>query len=217
MPGTYRKYQVNESFFDSIDTEAQAYWLGFLTADASLAINHIRLMLKGSDAGHLEKFKKDLGSTHRVVVKEFRTKPGYHYASLQVGSQRLVQSLAKLGVGEKKSLVVEPCKEVPAELARHYWRGLVDGDGSLSLKPNSGCKKQWTVQLLGSKGIVTGFWRYMRSVVYSKASVKASRNIWVVAYSGNRITYPIVSALYAGATVYLDRKKALADQILGEV
>jgi hypothetical protein len=29
----YIKYQCNYNFFDNIDTESKAYWLGFITAD----------------------------------------------------------------------------------------------------------------------------------------------------------------------------------------
>jgi len=34
--GNARKYKVNHNFFDIIDTENKAYWVGFLSADGNI-------------------------------------------------------------------------------------------------------------------------------------------------------------------------------------
>ena len=52
----------NIHYFDSIDTEEKAYWLGFLFADGAITqYNHsydIELSLKIDDKEHVEKFAK---------------------------------------------------------------------------------------------------------------------------------------------------------------
>lgn len=63
-----RRYTVDETFFDQIDTEEKAYWLGFLTADGGIARNRILPGLKVSDIGHLHKFVASLESDHPVTV-----------------------------------------------------------------------------------------------------------------------------------------------------
>jgi hypothetical protein len=39
MRHTKQKYKINEDFFQEIDTEEKAYWLGFLYADGYI---HVR-------------------------------------------------------------------------------------------------------------------------------------------------------------------------------
>ena len=55
-----RIYQVNENYFESIDSDEKAYWLGFLSADGYIheGRNTITLELQESDRFHIEKFKK---------------------------------------------------------------------------------------------------------------------------------------------------------------
>ena len=52
---TRRKYQVNEFFFDEIDSEEKAYWLGFIYADGYVNTNGnkfgINLSLKDISRG----------------------------------------------------------------------------------------------------------------------------------------------------------------------
>src|SRR6202012_252825 len=68
-PGGRRIYALDDYFFDVIDTEAKAYWLGFITADGCVRAGVISngwqrhglsVKLKASDSGHLEKLKADL-------------------------------------------------------------------------------------------------------------------------------------------------------------
>ena len=55
-----RKYNLNENYFEVIDTEHKAYWLGFIFADGYISSrdNGFELSLKGSDIEHLHKFNK---------------------------------------------------------------------------------------------------------------------------------------------------------------
>jgi hypothetical protein len=39
----HRRYAVDEAFFDVINTEEKAYWLGFLTADGTIRENVVML------------------------------------------------------------------------------------------------------------------------------------------------------------------------------
>ena len=65
---------INYNYFDEIDTENKAYWLGFLFADGSITtpfrvnkdgsikngIYRIEISLKEDDKDHLDKFRKEL-------------------------------------------------------------------------------------------------------------------------------------------------------------
>ena len=56
----YRKYNFNEHYFDNIDTEHKAYWLGFLYADGNNSNYTISIVLQERDKYILDKFKEDV-------------------------------------------------------------------------------------------------------------------------------------------------------------
>jgi len=125
--GTNRKYSVTESYFDRIDTEEKAYWLGFLTADGHVGEYDIVLALSTKDREHLEKFKAALKAEHPIV--EVTSQYGKPISRIGICSRRMAAALRKHGLESNKTFTIEPCPNVPAELERHYWRGAVDGDG----------------------------------------------------------------------------------------
>lgn len=207
-----RQYAVDESFFDCIDTEEKAYWLGFLTADGGIVGHQIILQLKVSDIYHLHKFAASLDSGHPVSVVNVRgygrTQP---MARLVISSVRLIQALSYLGVGENKSFTVRPCESVPESLLNAYWRGIFDGDGSISRM-----QSQWSISLCGNLAIVKGFQSFVTQFVHSNAQVRPNKNIFRVSYAGKKLPRAVGNVLYREANIYLDRKYALAKQLCGE-
>lgn len=54
------KYKINTHYFDNINTEHKAYWLGFLLADGYVNQKEILLCLQKEDEYLINKFKEDL-------------------------------------------------------------------------------------------------------------------------------------------------------------
>lgn len=83
-----RKHPLDEGFFDSIDSEEKAYWLGFVTADGGVYEGRLAVNLKHTDRRHLVKLKKALRTTApiRFVFRE----DGRKSYVLEVCSVRLV-------------------------------------------------------------------------------------------------------------------------------
>ena len=216
---THRRYAVDETFFDVIDAEAKAYWLGFLTADGTIGDDYVRLGLQERDIDHLYKFAASLHSDHPVVLKESALLGKvYHAGEVHMGSMRLAAALKRLGVGERKSFAVSPCEQVPAGLLPHYWRGIFDGDGTITLAwaRRFGAIK-WTVSLVGNKEIVSGFETFVRQRTGWETRVdldKPGSRIFKVRYSGVALPQAILSVLYRDATIFLERKYRLACDVM---
>lgn len=214
MSECHRKYELDETFFDIIDTEEKAYWLGFITADGSVKItNCVVITLQVGDSEHLRKFAKSIRSGHPITFP-IRVTDGreYRFASIRVCSKAVVAALARHGVTRGKVHVVQPCKDVPMVLWSHYWRGVFDGDGGLEHR-----NRCWRVSMCGNPHIVRGFVEYITGMgISSRAKIgKNSRSTcYFVRYMGQDLPVSIVKLLYDGAAIFLDRKKRIVETML---
>lgn len=213
---SHRKYNFDTHFFRSIDTEAKAYWLGFVTADGCVTRNSLQVNLQVSDDGHLKKFLAAVGSSRPVYYRTSLSGWGKPHTSAGIAltSPDLCEALRQKGVCERKSLKEKPCPDVPLELVRHYWRGVVDGDGGV-WKRHDG---HWMLSLAGSAELLEAFRQFVCTIVATRTRVRRPAGVLVYHFclGGNRVAPPVLATLYGGATVSLDRKKVLADQAIAE-
>ena len=68
-----RKYAVDDNFFNKIDEERKAYWLGFIAADGFVENRKsknkvLKITLSEKDKEHLRKFLNDVKSTNPLHV-----------------------------------------------------------------------------------------------------------------------------------------------------
>ncbi len=212
----HRKYDVNEDFFNEIDTEEKAYWLGFLSADGTIRENKVKIGLSVRDKGHVHKFVEALGSEHPIVVRDVSIDDKtYQTAEVTIGSTKMADDLARLGVVPNKSLIISPLANLPTMLARHYWRGAFDGDGGISFSRSRG-DGAWTCTLSFTcgKAMVLGFRDFVTGYVDTEASPRPVGNVYRVVFGGKSLPQAIVRILYDGASVYLERKKESAKRLL---
>ena len=216
----WRRYALDDSFFDVIDTEAKAYWLGFINADgcvhagpvgaAGWQRHGLSVKLKESDAGHLRKLKADMASESPVYTVPQRGRAGAG-TEIVMSSPHLVESLIRLGVTPRKSLTATPW-DGPEHLMRHYWRGMFDGDGSIGRNP--GPRDKWHLKFVGSEAVIEAFRVWAVAITGSAAAKHPKDNIWMWTAGGLASPQALARELYGGATVYLDRKHALAMQLM---
>lgn len=189
-------------YFDSIDTEEKAYWLGFLFADGALSqyknSYRIELSLKLEDAAHVEKFAK-------AIRKEYTMKKVYR-ARCILGSKNMFNTLVKYGCTLRKSLTLKfPDKSIfkNESLIRHFIRGYFDGDGCISYG-----NKEHTypnVTILGTKEFLDGIQEvYGSNHKYQNAN-KGQEITKLITYSG-KAAFEFIKWLYEDSTVYLERK-----------
>lgn len=210
QPNDYlHKYNVDENFFEKIDTEEKAYWLGFLTADGSLFKNRnsIRLALAEKDKDHVVKFKNALKADHSITIVPaggYIGKNGERAmaASITIGNKKLHDDLVKLGFTSKKSCNEKPV-ELSEELIRHYIRGLFDGDGWISFGPS--------YRDLGL-GMGKEILEYIKYCFEKYANIKNTykvqyfKTVWRYRISSKQEILKALNWMYKDSTIYLDRK-----------
>lgn len=136
------KYTYNQDFFDEIDTEEKAYWLGFIYADGYVIYNEknrnyeLGMELQIGDIEHLKKFNKSLNGN--IEVKD-RNKicnlngKEYKMCQIRIYSKKIVSDLEKYGVVQNKSKKICNIPNIPKNLIHHFIRGYFDGDGCVCL------------------------------------------------------------------------------------
>jgi hypothetical protein len=124
---------INENYFDKIDTQDNAYWLGFLYADGYVnkSNRRLQLCLAIEDEEVIDKFMVAIGDTNGKKkyygpYKSNRQIQVHYY----INSKLLVSGLIKHGCTNKKSKTIRfPVLETK-ELQLTFLSGYYDGDGS---------------------------------------------------------------------------------------
>lgn len=138
-----RKYHVDETYFDKIDTQNKAYILGFLFADGHNAMSKstLTMSLQEEDFDILEKIRIELSSDKPLEFLDYSNKHdfGYHYKNqyrMNVFSKHICDSLNNIGMTTNKSLTLR-FPTIDPILYSHFIRGYFDGDGTIKKKTGS--------------------------------------------------------------------------------
>lgn len=210
------KYECNHHYFDDIDTEEKAYWLGFIAADGCVheatksGAAKLSVRLGSKDEDHLYKLRDALESTHRIF--EYKRPSGYGNTSvsiLDITSNVLAAALTKHGVGPRKTFTLQWPQHLLPELMHHYLRGYVDGDGGwCCCRTPAG--PQWTFHVTGNLSFIEDCQTFlMHECELRKTKPQNLRNqpkITQMRYGGNDQVQRIAQFLYGGSSVWLARK-----------
>lgn len=210
-----RKHKFDYDFFSSIDTEGKAYWLGFLYADGYVNYNGlITLGLKQSDKEHLEKFRRAISANDTSIKNRKETKSVH----LTLNSVKAARDLSRLGCWQKKSLTLSfpSAEQVPQSLIHHFMRGYFDVDGCICAYD----KYRITFSVLGTKDFLDCYEEILLKNALGDREPNKRRhsktwniNTQAITYGGRLQAIKIYNFLYKDATVYLERKKEIFNQL----
>nr|WP_290224194.1 LAGLIDADG family homing endonuclease [Trichocoleus desertorum] len=159
--GTTRKHELGrKDFFKEIQSEEQAYFLGWMVADGSIhpSLECIEITLSSVDTSILQQFRKSLQTLKPLeFIKDKESnlsrKTG-NFTRLVVHSVELVKDLAKYGVVRNKSdKTFYPLLIDDSQIHSAFMRGLLDGDGCVSWGPKFHSR---TCHWLGTQELLVG-------------------------------------------------------------
>lgn len=202
--------------FDVLTPDA-AYWCGFLFTDGTIVENQtgqpdVALVLQKRDYGHLVKFRDFLGSAHAITPIAPHIVPAGVYNSygckgtgafrFSVRSRQIADRLYTLG---RYGPAVDP--ELAA--SRDFWRGCIDGDGTINISCGVPC-----IKLCGSQWLLQAFVDFLGPISSRRPiHVRPARTIFVVG-TGYATAVKVAERLYAGAATVLDRKAESAAAVI---
>lgn len=126
-----RKYsKINLNYFEDIDTDEKAYFLGLLASDGNISKYSIRISLQEKDGYILEKY------SNRIVgencIKLYKTNHGTTTSNFRVTSRKMVSDISKWGILPNKTFYLDiPIETFSETLFKSFLLGLTDGDGSI--------------------------------------------------------------------------------------
>ena len=222
----YTKAKLNnpnmkERFFQNIDEETKAYFLGLLISDGNVFKDNggrqasISITLNTKDEYMLEKFKEILQINTSIG------RDGRGCSQIAVRSDIMAKDLTKYGVVQRKSYNTY-LPEISCQMMPHLIRGIFDGDGSILAKPspNKDGRNRFlhSISFCGTHKLMEDISNYafehldlkQKPTIYDYKDRQLSelkiQNIEDIQTFGNW--------MYNDSTIYLNRKKDIYDNFL---
>lgn len=192
-----RIHSINENAFDNLDNEHALYFLGFIYADGYVSKHELKIGLAKKDEIQLYKIINFLKSTAVVTSRQ-------NAVHVNFASNYLVGKLTSYGIIPKRGEFYKLIDKIPKQLQHHFIRGYLDGDGCISTNEQ--------VVILGQIDILS----WIRDTFYNEIgtsinTIRQRNGICEISWGGINQANKIIDYLYNDATVYLKRKKNIAD------
>lgn len=220
------KREIRHNFFEKIETELQAYLLGFIFADGCIWKDGLafKIHINDIDIELFDYFKiispdakiRYLDGYESKALVRGRTVKNKSSIELNICSKQLVGDLIKHGAVERKTYEQLSIPEMPDDLIRHFIRGYFDGDGSFTwgaTKPNSkNGQKNWSVRahvMIDAKtnNLLLEFQKYMaNSGIMMNFNYLKRDDMYRLCCSSKKAILQVFDFLYKDTHYYLSRK-----------
>lgn len=204
-----RKYYINDNYFETIDSEDKAYFLGFMFADGynNTDKGEARLKLHTKDIEILKLFSEKLQTN-----KPLRYDRTYIYLAIE--NNKISTDLARHGCVKAKTHILK-FPQLEDKLIRHFIRGYFDGDGCVTWNKK---RKSLYFSIVANEKFLTDIQNLLMINVdlsktkFSQRHKNRNNFIMTMVYGGRFNCQKIFHYLYNDATIYLTRKKKKFEQ-----
>lgn len=211
IPEVKRKYNIDDNYFNTIDTKNKAYSLGLILADGSVNKNEkgFAISLQERDKELLDKLNHEFGGDRKLTLIEYSKKNlnWQNQYCLSIANRKMSQDLIKHGAIPNKSLTLEFPTDVPTSLIRYFILGYYDGDGSLA-------KNEDRCTLISTESFCKTLAKIISDELNIHCSImlchgNAEKPTRVLQIAGKNQVKTFLDWLYFDAEIYLERKHSL--------
>ena len=206
------RYTLNESYFETIDTEKKAYWLGFLYADGYVGNNNYNnVVLSSIDQEHIQKFSDDIEYTGNLRKRVGGFEGSKEQLVINFSSEKMTSDLRNIGLYPGKSTTMESFPEIDSDLVNHFIRGYFDGDGSVYEQRSTSYHKDKMYEYQRNIVSIIGTYKFLMEILehlpmMHRIRKSKTESMFYIEYYGRHDFEDIYDYLYKNATIYLDRK-----------
>lgn len=212
-----RQSTLNDDYFEVIDSDEKAYWLGFLYADGYIyermnknggMSQHLELDLASEDVVHIHKFRYCIGCNKKVRSKNVKyNNKVYPTNRIDIYSDIFCNHLRKKGVVPRKSLILTyPNEEIlPPKYNSSFIRGYFDGDGCVYTNNPADI---FVVSFVGTEAFLTTMMQVLKQEAsMNTVNMTKKSKAYEMRYSGYNNFVKMYNYMYQKSTVSLDRKR----------
>lgn len=191
------KHKIDINFFEKINTEEKAYFLGIMFSDGSVSKNQFYLKLNDEDV--IIKFKNALKCDYNIIHNET---PYYNYI-LEVSSNKMCNDLIALGCTINKTKSIQ-FPNIPSNLWNHFIRGFIDGDGCIRVGKTRG--KDFLDIASASYSFIIQLKEKLTPYSSHLGICKEKKyDVWHLRCCGKQVKI-LLDWIYKDATIYMNRK-----------
>lgn len=204
--------ELKENFFENIDDEYKAYFIGLLISDGNVFIDSnkkanrqasISITLDKNDKYILDEFKKVLKTNTKV------TSDGRGCSQIAVRSNKIAEDLSKYGIIPKKTFITY-LPILSDNMMPHLIRGILDGDGCINSHLIKSGRFLHSISFCGSEQLMSDLSNFLFEKVKLKTKPKVysykDKNLSEISVRNINDMFLLGKYLYSNATIFLKRK-----------
>ena len=202
------------NLFNCINSEEDAYWLGIMYTDGWIRSDVNKIGFGSTDLELVEKWKNYTKSPNTIQVKKGKAQLGKslpegrtvknakNFYTLEFSSKRTKKNLIALGCVPKKNKILQcpTSEQVSDKFLWHFFRGCVDGDGTVRY----GTRNE--ISLLGTQHFLEVLLTRLKILHYGSLHKKNNSDVWVFSIYKKKLVEKVLDQMYANAHIYLKRK-----------
>lgn len=199
-------------YFDNIDTEEKAYFLGFIFADGSISNDEFFLDINEKDIEILLRIREEIHSNCKITT---RKKGNSMMSRIAIKNKVFCSSLSQYGIIENKTKMTShlPVEKIPTIFYKDFLRGLIDGDGWVIKTKQNLYKIGYVTQYYST---ALDFVEMLNSLLEEKWKNKIltpKDRYAIVNIQKQSIVKQVALVLYKGNKICLSRKFQMAQEI----
>ena len=192
-------------------TNSSCYWAGFILADGNIRKdrNSLQIKLAIKDKNHLDKFLNSISCNEFNKVKTYLNTKN-PYVSLTISLDEFKRDLDRnFSITPNKTYIACVSHKIPRNILKHFIRGYIDGDGSITKTTVR------ALSIVGTVGVLTSIASFFKDIYNIKLKSKndsppicnLKNNVGAISYSGENAK-KILDNLYSNISseIVLDRK-----------
>lgn len=214
-----KKKNYNENYFEKIDTEDKAYFLGFICADGCILNNtktyryQLTLKIHIKDEDILKHFINCINGEMKI----WKHKKG-EMVEIKFSGKKIINDLFNLGVTPNKTFnLVYP--KINKDIERHFLRGFFDGDGCIRVnKDKRDNSERGDLRIVsGSTNLLESLNQKFNNVFktnINKLYGPKNKKYKFIGWSSMGDIENIYHGFYNDSNFFLQRKKDIFDKVI---